>query len=493
MVGEDKLMEGDIASSIPIVEISKRADHQRFAESEEIDDDYDHYSDDVNFEDDDELDDVALSSPRRTRQQPISTHFIPINGKKKIDMSPPDIKLENSKELAKQFSNEGKVDRAIEEYIKSVAFSRIVHGTSHWKHALAVISLGDGYLNLKGYCAQAEYHAETARSIMLHGGHTASSMEEKAQLYAVLIMIYRVLGQAATGLKKYSEAEQALQKADKISQERSRLSCVSDRECDQLDIALYSAMARLYGKQKKHALASEKYDKLTELMEKEYGTDSSQVMKTYTEYGKLELSKGRHANFDKAINLFLQAHSIAAAIHKEGHPEIIDTALALSQAYAITGWEEAEASALSYIEECVSSCTTIYGPSDPKTLEVNDYLAKMLVRMDKSQEAMLILRSSLPLKFEVFGDYSEPVSDAYKLIGSINLSEGSIEKALRAYKKCHTIEVILLGKNHRKTKDTFQTMEMLMSSPGLSHKFVLNKADELQKRPRFNSVVGRAK
>ena len=83
--------------------------HPRFAESEEIDDDYDHYSDDVNFEDDDELDDVALSSPRRTRQQPISTHFIPINGKKKIDMSPPDIKLENSKELAKQFSNEGKV------------------------------------------------------------------------------------------------------------------------------------------------------------------------------------------------------------------------------------------------------------------------------------------------------------------------------------------------------------------------------------------------
>ncbi|GFR57820.1 tetratricopeptide repeat protein 23 [Elysia marginata] len=410
MVGDEEQREdGDIAPTVPIVEISRRESHPRAADYEEDEDD--HYSDDDDFDEDDDLvDNVALSSPRRPspspRLQPSSLLHKPVNGRKRVDMTPPDLKLEKSQELALKFADQGK----------------------------------------------AEFHAENARSIMLHGGHTASSMEEKAQLYAVLIKIYRVLGQAATGLKKYPEAEQALQKADKISQERSRLSCVSDKECDQLDIALFTAMAR-----------------------------------------SLELSKGRHANFDKAINLFLQAHSIAAAIHKEGHPELIDTALALSQAYASTGWEEAEASALSYLEECVSSCTTIYGPSSPKTLEVNDHLAKMMVRMDKSQEAMQILRSSLPLKTEVFGDYSEPVSDTYKLMGSISLSEGSIEKALRAYKKCHTIEVILLGKNHRKTKDTLQTMEMLMASPGLSHKFVLNKADELQKRPRFNSVVGRTK
>ncbi|GFN73508.1 tetratricopeptide repeat protein 23 [Plakobranchus ocellatus] len=493
MVGDDEQVEGDVAPTVPIVEISRRGDRSRVRDEHE---DHEDYSDDADFDEEDE-DDVALPSPRRTspspRSLPATARHKSVNGRRKVDMTPPDVKLEKSQELAKRFSSEGKIDKAMEEFIKCVAFSRIVNGSSHWRHALAIINLGEAYLDLKGYNAQAEYHGETARSIMLHGGHTAASMEEKAELYAVLIKIYRIIGQAATGLKKYPEAEQALQKADKISQERSRLTCVTDRECDQLDIALFSAMARLYGKQKKYALASEKYDKLTELMEKEYGTDSSQVMKTYTEYGKLELSKGRHANFDKAINLFLQAHSIASAIHKEGHPELIDTALALSQAYASTGWEEAEASALSYLEECVSTCTSIYGPNNPKTLEVNDHLAKMMVRMDKSQDAMQILRSSLPLKSEVFGDYSEPVSDTYKLMGSISLSEGSIEKALRAYKKCHTIEVILLGKNHRKTKDTLQTMEMLMSSPGLSHKFVLNKADELQKRPRFNSVVGRTK
>ncbi|XP_046560552.1 uncharacterized protein LOC124269567 [Haliotis rubra] len=105
---------------------------------------------------------------------------------------------------------------------------------------------------------------------------------------------------------------------------------------------------------------------------------------------------------------------------------------------------------------------------------------------------MTILKSSINPKSEVFGDYSEQVSDTFKMMASVHLSQGNIEKALRSYKKCHTIETLVLGKNHRKTKDTLRTMEMLMASPGVSSKFVLNKEDELQKRPRFTSVVSRA-
>ena len=46
-----------------------------------------------------------------------------------------------------------------------------------------------------------------------------------------------------------------------------------------------------------------------------------------------------------------------------------------------------------------------------------------------------MLRSSISLKNDTYGDYSEEVSDTYKLMGSIHLSEGGIEKALRCYKK----------------------------------------------------------
>ena len=48
---------------------------------------------------------------------------------------------------------------------------------------------------------------------------------------------------------------------------------------------------------------------------------------------------------------------------------------------------------------------------------------------------MTILKSSINPKSEVFGDYSEEVSDTYKLMASIHLSTGEIEKALRSYKK----------------------------------------------------------
>jgi len=46
-----------------------------------------------------------------------------------------------------------------------------------------------------------------------------------------------------------------------------------------------------------------------------------------------------------------------------------------------------------------------------------------------------MLRSSLPLKNEAYGEYSENVSDTHKLIASIHLAQGTIEKSLRSYKK----------------------------------------------------------
>uniref|UniRef100_A0A0B6Z0Z5 MalT-like TPR region domain-containing protein n=2 Tax=Arion vulgaris TaxID=1028688 RepID=A0A0B6Z0Z5_9EUPU len=494
MGGEEIQDESEIiVPVIPVVEISRNG-HSRMRRAWESsahhdsDDDINNVNESYENGNDDET--VATSA----RPHPVSPlRHKSVNGKHQIDMTPPDQKLIRAENNARKLASDGKADKAIEEYIKCLAYSRIVFGVSHWKHAQSVINLGEAYLNLKGYYTQAEYHAENARSLMLHGSHTASSVEEKSDLFAVLIKIYRVIGQAATALKKYTAAEDALRKADNISQERSKLSCVTDKECNMLDILLYQAMARLYAKQKKYALASEKYDKVIELMEAEYGKDSIQVMYAYTEYGKLEQSKGRHANHDKTIRLFLQAYSIASAIYKVGHPELVDTALALSQAYASTGWEEAEVSALSYLEESLRTCMTIHGPNHAKTVEVQYHLAKMMIRTNKTKEAMQILKSSLPAKCEAFGDYSEQVSDTYKLIGSIHLSEGNIETALRNYKKCHAIENILLGRNHKKTKDTQRTMEMLMSNPSVSSKFVLNKEDELQKRPRFNNVVGRMK
>ncbi|XP_012946581.1 tetratricopeptide repeat protein 23 [Aplysia californica] len=489
---------------VPVVEISRneRRSRQAWGSGDEYEEDWsdeeenrnnnnNNYDNDEDFDD---VDDHAMPSPRRSPRRPASrSRFKSANGKRRVDMTPPDQKLKESEKLARSLAAEGKADKSIQEYIRCVAYSRIVYGSSHWRYAQSVGDLAQAYLDLKGYATQAEHHSETARSILLHGGHTAGDVEEKAQLYAVLIQVYRVMGQACTALKKYKEAEQALLKADKISSERSKLACVSDRDCDRLDILLFHAMARLYSKQKKFALGSTKFDKVIELMEKEYGTETPEVLGTYLDYGKMEQAKGRHANHEKVIQLFLQAHSIAAAIYKEGHPQLVDTAMALSEAYANTGWEEAEGSAVSYLEECVSMCTVSHGPTHPRTLSVQDQLCKLLVRTGRSEEALNILQSSLAHKCEVFTDYSQPVSDTYKLMASVYLSQGNLQQALRLYKKCYTIEVSLFGKSHKKTVDTQKTMELLMASPGLSKKFALSKQEELSNRPRFNSVVARCK
>ena len=50
---------------------------------------------------------------------------------------------------------------------------------------------------------QAQYHAESAKNIMLGGVHLSNSSAEKPLIMEVLITINYVLGRALTMLKKY--------------------------------------------------------------------------------------------------------------------------------------------------------------------------------------------------------------------------------------------------------------------------------------------------
>lgn len=458
------------------------------------DDNEDDYSDVSLSEEEGEDDEVESLWPRTGSPEggtSSARQYKIVNGKKSIDMTPPNELLSIAQKRARKLSILKKGDKAIHEYTRCIALTRILHGNTHWTLAKAHVDLGEAYLDLKGYAPQAEYHMETAKSIMLQGAHVSQSTQEKSDIYKVLINMYYILARASTVMKKYPEAQQSLQKADRIAQERSHMDCVTDEECDKTNIRLYLAMAKLAAKEKKYAVAAEKYENTINLMKKVYGSDSLRLIHVLHDYGKMEQSKGRYANHETAIELFQQAHDVATANYKQGSRETVDTALALAQAYANTGREEAEGSAESYLNECFVSCTTINGPTHPRSLMVQDELARLLIRTDRHEEAMTILKSSINPKCQAFGDYSEQVSDTYKLMGSVHLATGKIERALTAYKKCYGIEQLVLGKNHRKTKDTLHTMELLMASPGISEKFAINDADHLQKRPRFSGVVNR--
>ncbi|XP_048750115.2 tetratricopeptide repeat protein 23-like [Ostrea edulis] len=452
-------------------------------------DDSDDYSEDDTWSaEEDEDSDEELAPPTHRSQR--RSHRTPRkNGRSKINMTPPDKKLKTAEKKAVRFTENGKVDKAITELTKCLALNRILYGAGHWKLARSHANLAEAYLDLKAYAVQAEHHTENAKSIMLNSVTSYTTDQEKADIYDVLFKIYYIEGRAMASLKKYNEADQMLAKTEKVVGELNKLSCVDDNQLDDYEIKLTQATARLQWKQKKYAVASSQYDKLLKLMEDRHGEDSILLIPVYQECGQLEQSKGRYANHEKAIDMFLQAHSIAGSYYKDGHTQLIETSLTLAQAYSSTGDEDGEAAAEKYLNECLASCQTIHGPHHKQTLAVQDELARLYIRTDRHAEALSLLSASVKDKCDVYGDYSENVSDTHKLMASIHLTQGNIQKALKTYKKCHDIECLVLGKGHKKSKDTERTIDILMATPGISNTFVLSKGDELKKRPKFNAIV----
>ena len=64
---------------------------------------------------------------------------------------------------------------------------------------------------------------------------------------------------------------------------------------------------------------------------------------------------------------------------------MVDTGLALARAYIATGKEEAENLSEKYLNECLVTCQTGYGPQHKKTIEVQDELARLLIRTDRQE------------------------------------------------------------------------------------------------------------
>lgn len=63
-------------------------------------------------------------------------------------------------------------------------------------------------------------------------------------MYSVLFRLYYTKGKALTILKNFQEADQILTKAEKFLGDLLKLSCVTEDECDEMDIDLAHAKAR---------------------------------------------------------------------------------------------------------------------------------------------------------------------------------------------------------------------------------------------------------
>ncbi|XP_033124203.1 tetratricopeptide repeat protein 23-like isoform X2 [Anneissia japonica] len=399
----------------------------------------------------------------------------------------PEDRLHMTQKYAKKFTAKNKVNLAMTEWIRCTALARLVYGDGHWKLAHSHASLGQAYLELRELAPQAEHHATLAKNMLLKEAHSTNSTEDKAGLLLALITTYYTLGRACTILKKYPQAEQNLAKAERSCEERRKLYNQND-----LDIKVTLALARLCASQGRHSPGFTYFEKALKLIEEDSGSGSSQLVPVYQDMGRLEQSKKDKADHDRAVEYFLQAHSIASSNSKRPQELTGQTAHQLALAYAKSGTSEAETAAERYLEESLGTYSVVHGEHHTNSIEVQEELCKLLIRTQRTDEAIELLKCIISAKCTVYGELSEEVGESYKLYGSLLMSQGNLDKSLTYFKKCHGIKCNLYGSQHRKTQAIQSTIDMLLQSPLLAAKEGKSKSAQLKARPRFTSTVGRS-
>lgn len=65
----------------------------------------------------------------------------------------------------------------------------------------------------------------------------------------------------------------------------------------------------------------------------------------------------------------------------------------------------------------------MYDKNHAKVLKTKDALCKLMVRTEREEEAVKMLKQLLKTKTRLYGEYNVQVADTHKLIGSIFLSQ----------------------------------------------------------------------
>lgn len=133
----------------------------------------------------------------------------------------------------------------------------------------------------------------------------------------------------------------------------------------------------------------------------------------------------------------------------------------------------------------------MYGIDDVRVLQLKDEKAQLFLKSQQQEEAVDLLKETLDMKTEKFGEFSLEVADTWKMIANAYLAMGEFIKAADVFRKCYKVECELLTKNHKRPKDTQRSLDILMKNPEVAAKFK-SKEDQLNERPRFNSIVSRA-
>ncbi|XP_010891003.4 tetratricopeptide repeat protein 23 isoform X2 [Esox lucius] len=399
---------------------------------------------------------------------------------KPTSMMTPEEKLTQYDSRAQTFVDTQQFDACIEDLVRCVALSRLVYGDGHLKLAQAHVRLAKAYLQFKGWPMQALEHSARASDLLSLGPPSSTSQEDRVHVLTCVLDIYLTQGGSSLLLANLEESASNHLKAEKIVGELHQLGGISEEQKMKTEVEISTSLSRVYQQQGQSEEALRQCNRCLELLE--VLERPGQACSIYQDMASIEQAQGRA---DKAIEPLSKAHAIALSQSPRGL-DGAHIAHCLALAYSTVAEPLHNETAAQYFEESLRAYRSSLGPQDAVTLNVQDDYCHFLLLTGQQERFVEIQRESLHLKRETFGDLSPEVADTLQLIGGVEMTQGQVKQAHVTMTKCLDIQCILYGPQHKKTRATQNTVDMLAQAPEVAGK---QRDRNLKTRPPFCAVL----
>ncbi|XP_031657347.1 tetratricopeptide repeat protein 23 isoform X1 [Oncorhynchus kisutch] len=396
-------------------------------------------------------------------------------------MMTPEEKLTQYDSRAQAFADTQQFDACIQDLVRCVALTRLVYGDGQLKLAQAHVRLAKAYLQFKGWAVQAQEHSARASDLLPFCTPNSTSREDRVHILTCLLNIYLTQGGATLLLANLEEAEYNYRKAEKIVVELHQLGGMSKEEKMETEFEISTSLSRVYQRQGRSEEALGQCESSLQLLE---GWERpGQACSVYKDMAAIEQAQGR---LDRALEHLSKAHAIALS-QSPGGLDGAHIAHSLALAYSTVAEPHHNDSAAHYYEESLSTYRSSLGPQATVTLNLQDDYCRFLLLTGQQERCVEIQRESLALKRETFGDLSPEVADTLQLIGGVQMTQGQVKHAHRTMSKCLDIQSILYGPQHKKTRATQKTVDMLAQAPEVAGR--QRREGSLKTRPPFCAVL----
>lgn len=379
-------------------------------------------------------------------------------------MMPPEDKMAYFQTRAQAMADKQQFDACISDLVRCVALAKLAHGERHLKLAQAHIRLAEAYLQLKGWGAQAQEHSSQAREFLLSQPAPTPCSDDGPLVLTWLLRSDLTHGGAALLTSNLKEAESSYLNAGQVLEELYEQGGVDREEKRTTELKISTALSRLYQRRGRPEAALAQCERSLQLLADR--GDPGETCAAYRDMAAIEQSRG---GLERAIEHLTKAHAIAVS-QSPGGPDRAHVCHSLamvhsSAAAAAAAEPQHNESAAHYFEESLDTYRTTVGVQDPTFLTAQDDYCHFLLINRQKERCVEIQKASLAPKRSVFGEGSSEVADSLQLIGGVEMTQGRIKQAHRTLRKCLEIQNIIYGPQHKKTKDTQKTVDMLARAP----------------------------